>query len=189
MALWQNLWVKMAHSVPPTGTTMEARCAKMAHQQGQTMSFSLWPVACKGIPVGRQVGTTCLGVFPCTLGCKTGHSYHVGTVRQPTDSADEASFFALTDATVWAPLCEELWFRALLYTSLRTRLGVAPSAVVTATLFASVHYPESLVTAAAFFFPAVLSSLWYERTRSLWPNVIAHSLMNTLTNIVLHAVR
>jgi len=100
-----------------------------------------------------------------------------------------SSFFILTDATVWAPLCEELWFRALLYTSLRTRLGVAPSAVVTATLFASVHYPESLVTAAAFFFPAVLSSLWYERTRSLWPNVIAHSLMNTLTNIVLHAVR
>jgi membrane protease YdiL (CAAX protease family) len=98
-----------------------------------------------------------------------------------------SSFFILTDATVWAPLCEELWFRALLYTSLRTRLGVAPSAVVTATLFASVHYPESLVSAADLFFPAVLSSLWYERTRSLWPNVIAHSLHNTLPIIVLHA--
>ena len=118
----------------------------------------------------------------------------LGFEKGPTKAEEQArimasSFFILTDATVWAPLCEELWFRALLYTSLRTRLGVAPSAVVTATLFASVHYPESLVTAAAFFFPAVLSSLWYERTRSLWPNVIAHSLMNTLTNIVLHAVR
>ena len=47
-----------------------------------------------------------------------------------------SSFFCLTDVTVWAPLCEELWFRALLYTSLRTRLGVAASAVVTAALFA-----------------------------------------------------
>lgn len=91
-----------------------------------------------------------------------------------------SSFFILTDATVWAPLCEELWFRALLYTSLRTRFGVAPSAVITATLFAAVHYPETLVSAAAFFFPAALGSLWYERTRSLWPNVIAHSLFNLL---------
>src|ERR1019366_6971090 len=89
-ALWQNLWVKMAHPASPTGTAMEACCATMAHQRGQTMSFSLWPVTCKGIPVGRQVGTTCLGVFQCILGCKTGHSYHVGTVHQPTDSAMEA---------------------------------------------------------------------------------------------------
>jgi uncharacterized protein len=91
-----------------------------------------------------------------------------------------SSFFTLTNVTVWAPLCEELWFRALLYTSLRTRFGIAPSTVVTAALFASVHYPESLVSAAALFFPAVLSSFWYERTRSLWPNVIAHSLFNLL---------
>jgi membrane protease YdiL (CAAX protease family) len=95
-----------------------------------------------------------------------------------------SSFFSVTDATVWAPLCEELWFRALLYTSLRTRFGVAPSAVVTAALFAAVHYPSCLVTAAGYFFPAVLSSLWYERTRSLWPNVIAHSLVNLLPCIV-----
>lgn len=91
-----------------------------------------------------------------------------------------SSFFTLTDATVWAPLCEELWFRALLYTSLRTRFGVATSILASATLFAAVHYPETLVLTAALFFPAALSSLWYERTRSLWPNVIAHSLFNFL---------
>ena len=102
-------------------------------------------------------------------------------------TAVSTSFFAFTDATVWAPLCEELWFRALLYTSLRTRLGVAPSAVVTAALFTSIHGLESLVSVVAFFLPALLSSLWYERARSLWPNVIAHSLMNTLPVIVLHA--
>jgi membrane protease YdiL (CAAX protease family) len=116
----------------------------------------------------------------------------LGFEKGPTRAEETAkimasSFFVLTDATVWAPLCEELWFRALLYTSLRTRFGVAPSAVVTATLFASIHGPQSLVSAGVFFFPAVLSSLWYERTRSLWPNVIAHSLINTLPIIVVHA--
>ncbi|HVM49729.1 MAG TPA: CPBP family intramembrane glutamic endopeptidase, partial [Candidatus Acidoferrum sp.] len=95
-----------------------------------------------------------------------------------------SSFFSLTNVTVWAPLCEELWFRALLYTSLRTRLGVAASTVVTAALFAGVHYPKYHVWAAGLFLPAVLSSLWYERTRSLWPNVIAHSLFNLLPCVV-----
>src|ERR1019366_6745951 len=71
-ALWQNLWVKMAHPASPTGTAMEACCATMTHQRGQTMTYSIWHVTCKGIPVGRQVGTTCLGVFQCILGCKTG---------------------------------------------------------------------------------------------------------------------
>jgi uncharacterized protein len=112
----------------------------------------------------------------------------LGFERPPSLEAEArgiaSSFFAVTDRTVWAPLCEELWFRALLYTSLRTRFGVAPSAVVTAALFASVHYPACLVSAAGFFFPALLSSLWYERTRSLWPNIIAHSLLNLLPCLV-----
>jgi uncharacterized protein len=96
-----------------------------------------------------------------------------------------SSFFSVTHVTVWVPLCEELWFRALLYTSLRTRFGVAASAVVTAALFAAVHSPETPVEAAGHFFQAVLFSFWYERTRSLWPNVIGHSLHNALPCAVL----
>lgn len=96
-----------------------------------------------------------------------------------------SSFFGVTNVTVWVPLCEELWFRALLYTSLRTRLGIAASAVVTAALFAAVHSPVTPVEAAARFLPAVLFAFWYERTRSLWPNVIAHSLHNALPCAVL----
>jgi membrane protease YdiL (CAAX protease family) len=101
-----------------------------------------------------------------------------------TAKGTASTFFALTHVTVWVPLCEELWFRALLYTSLRTRLGVGSSSVITAALFAWVHYPAYGVWAAASFLPAVLSSLWYERTRSLWPNIIAHSLLNLLPWLV-----
>ena len=102
-----------------------------------------------------------------------------------TAKGSASTFFALTHVTVWVPLCEELWFRALLYTSLRTRLGVGSSSVVTGALFACVHYPTYGVTATASFLPAVLSSFWYERTRSLWPNIIAHSLLNLLPWLVL----
>jgi len=103
---------------------------------------------------------------------------------QDQASVIASSVFIFTVATVWVPLCEELWFRALLYTSLRTRVGVVLSSIVTAAAFVAIHRPNSISEAAVRFCPAVLSSLWYERTRSLWPNVIEHSLNNIVIALV-----
>jgi membrane protease YdiL (CAAX protease family) len=96
------------------------------------------------------------------------------------ETARDSSVFLILDMTVWAPLCEELSFRGLLYTSLRTRLGVASSVVITAGAFALAHTPISFHKVGVLFADALLSSLWYERTRSLWPNIISHSLNNLL---------
>lgn len=54
------------------------------------------------------------------------------------------------------------------------------SAVITATAFALVHGPSTFHKAGVLFVDASLNSIWYERTRSLWPNIISHSLQNTL---------
>jgi len=97
-----------------------------------------------------------------------------------SDRATISSAFLVVDMTVWAPLCEELTFRGLLYTSLRTRLGVISSIVITAAAFALAHVPCSFHEAAVLFTDALLSSLWYERTRCLWPNIISHSLTNII---------
>ncbi len=43
------------------------------------------------------------------------------------------------DGVVWAPILEEIGFRGLLYATLRTRLGVFPSALASAALFGAVH--------------------------------------------------
>jgi uncharacterized protein len=122
----------------------------------------------------ETLASVAVTVLLVRLGCERGTGAREETV------ALASSFFTITDTIVWAPVCEELLFRGLLYTSLRTRLGIVPSSIVTAALFSAIHYPESLVPAAALFVPAVLSSLWYERTRSLWPNIISHSLTNAL---------
>jgi membrane protease YdiL (CAAX protease family) len=95
-----------------------------------------------------------------------------------------SSLFFVLDATVWGPICEELLFRALLYTSLRTRLGVAPSILITAVGFAMFHVPTSYDHMTFLFVSAILSSFWYERTRCLWPNIISHSLHNTLLTVL-----
>ena len=95
-----------------------------------------------------------------------------------------SSPFILIDATVWAPFCEELTFRGLVYTSLRTRLGVTLSIIITAAAFALIHSPASIHKVGVFFFDALLSSFWYERTRSLWPNIMSHALNNILISVL-----
>ncbi|HWI57359.1 MAG TPA: type II CAAX endopeptidase family protein [Bacillota bacterium] len=106
-----------------------------------------------------------------------------GTGEQEQARATAASFFEFTDTVVWTPLCEELACRALLYTALRTRLGIASSSIITAAVFVSMHGLDSIADAGAFFFAALLSSLWYERTRSLWPNIIDHALFNLVVTL------
>ncbi len=86
------------------------------------------------------------------------------------------------DATVWAPVIEELTFRGLLYATLRTRLGVWPAALVSAAVFALPHG----YAAAGSLSVLVSGVLWawsYERTRSLVPGLFAHSANNLMSTL------
>ena len=66
---------------------------------------------------------------------------------------------------------------------------MAPSIVITADAFGLVHAPCSVQKVTIIFVDASLSSFWYERTRSLWPNIISHSLNNTMVTLVLAATK
>ncbi len=86
------------------------------------------------------------------------------------------------NVTVWAPIIEELTFRGLLYGTLRTRLGVWPSALSSAALFALPHG----YAAAGSLSVLVSGVLWawaYERTRSLLPGLLAHSANNLMSSL------
>src|SRR5262249_45088953 len=85
-------------------------------------------------------------------------------------------------AVVWAPILEELIFRGLLYGTLRTRLGVWPAAVGSALIFALPH-GYAAAGSLSVFMSGMLWALAYERTRSLWPGLLAPSA-NTLMSPV-----
>jgi membrane protease YdiL (CAAX protease family) len=119
------------------------------------------------------------GVTLSSLGFGMGAGAGPGVDRQAVSSV-----LGFTDIVVWAPICEELACRALLYTSLRTCFGITLSSVATAAAFTWLHHPDSIPRAGVYFVPAVLMSLWYERTRSLWPNIISHSLLNVSCALV-----
>jgi membrane protease YdiL (CAAX protease family) len=81
-------------------------------------------------------------------------------------------------AAIAAPVVEEIFFRGLLYRSLRNRMGILPASVTASILFAAGHtqYPLSLLPDVAFF--GVAACLLYEHTGSLLPGIAMHSYID-----------
>ncbi len=82
---------------------------------------------------------------------------------------------AVLGVAVSAPVVEEVFFRGLLYRSLRNRMAILPAALLAGALFGLVHitgYPlDTLPVKAAF---GVIACLLYERTGSLLPGIALH---------------
>jgi membrane protease YdiL (CAAX protease family) len=86
---------------------------------------------------------------------------------------DPRLMFAL--AVVAAPLCEEFIFRGLIFGGLRRSMGVLPSMLSSAALFAIIHPPVSIVPV----FVLGLCTAWvYDRTRALLAPVLVHAVYN-----------
>lgn len=102
-----------------------------------------------------------------------------------TDGVDESTFFGepheiavlFVEAVILAPAVEELLFRGVLFGALRRHAPFVVAALLQALVFAALHvYSFSgLLTVAG---AGVVFALLYERTGSLVPSVIAHSLAN-----------
>jgi membrane protease YdiL (CAAX protease family) len=82
---------------------------------------------------------------------------------------------------VVAPMAEEVFFRGYFFTALRNWRGVWPAAIITGLVFGLVHAGSSPI---GFLAPlAVLGfllCLLYERTGSLYPCIVLHSLNNSV---------
>jgi membrane protease YdiL (CAAX protease family) len=77
-----------------------------------------------------------------------------------------------------APPVEEFFFRGFLYQSLRNRIGVWGGAVASGLIFGAIHFkPEYLVPLAIL---GVILALLFEKTGSLWPCILLHSVYNGL---------
>ncbi len=86
------------------------------------------------------------------------------------------------DASLWAPIVEEITFRGLLYGTLRTRLGAGTSALLSAVIFTLPH-GYAAVGSASVLVSGLLWALAYERTRSLLPGLFAHAANNLLSTV------
>jgi ABC-2 type transport system permease protein len=101
---------------------------------------------------------------------------YVGIARYwqllPNDGSHPELTLALL-AIVAAPLCEEFIFRGLIFGGLRRSAGLAPGMLMSATLYALVHPPLSMVPA---FMLGLLTAFVYNKTRSLLAPVLVHAI-------------
>lgn len=94
---------------------------------------------------------------------------------------------AIVAVAASAPIVEEIFFRGLLYRSLRNKLSILPAALIAGALFGLVHitsYPVATLPVKAAF--GVIACLLYERTGSILPGIGLHSFVDaTATDLAL----
>lgn len=80
---------------------------------------------------------------------------------------------------LWTPIMEEIGFRGLIYTTLRSRLGPTLAIVISATLFSALHL-KSVAGFLSIFWSGLLLAYAYERYHSLLPGIVMHTAGNIL---------
>ena len=83
------------------------------------------------------------------------------------------------------PLVEELFFRGMVYPLMRARMGALPAIALNALLFALVHFVPLLIP--GLFVVGMLLAYLRERSGSIWPSVLYHTLQNSLALFAINA--
>jgi uncharacterized protein len=116
-------------------------------------------------------------------------------VKAPEQLSDDLSAAGRVLATILAvgiaPFTEELFFRGLLYRSLRDRHGVRVAIVVSSLLFGLVHvtlapWRDVVLLQAVMVFTGVGLAWVYER-RGLFASVAAHTVFNIIGVVLIFA--
>jgi len=94
---------------------------------------------------------------------------------------------SLLEYVVFAPIFEEIAFRGLLFAILRRRLPFVPAALVSASVFALAH-GYGVIGFVSVAWSGFLWAWVYEKTGSLIPGIIAHSMNNLLVCLAVMAL-
>jgi len=94
------------------------------------------------------------------------------TIRTPGTLVDLCLYFLV--ALVLGPVLEEVIYRGIFYSPYRKKYGPAKAVIITSVFFAMAHF-----ALPSFLFSLLLTAL-YEKTESIIPPIIAHSIHNLL---------
>lgn len=93
-------------------------------------------------------------------------------------------------ATFSAPIVEEVIYRGVLFSALKSRTGVAAAVVLVTMLFAGVHflqYSGAWVTISGLIFLSLILTLVRARTGSILPSVTIHFVNNAFFSLLIVA--
>ena len=99
----------------------------------------------------------------------------------PKEVRDERVLMAMAAVTVimFAPICEEIFFRGFIATGISRAWGIAAGVVVSGLLFSGAHFlPKSFLPIALI---GMIFAFVYWRSGNLWSTVLAHIAFNSLS--------
>ncbi|MDX1763825.1 MAG: CPBP family intramembrane glutamic endopeptidase [bacterium] len=99
-----------------------------------------------------------------------------------SSSFSEKILFFLTIG-IMAPFFEEIFFRGFLFNAFRVRLGTMGGVLLSAFLFAAVHFDFSVFL--GLFAIGIMLSIVYHQTQNLLTAIILHGLWNMTTLVTL----
>ena len=84
--------------------------------------------------------------------------------------------------SILPPICEETFFRGLLFRGVRSRFGPGVALAATSILFSAVH--QTLVQKGMMLFLGCYFGLLVHLTGSLWASILAHAVNNFAVIVV-----
>jgi membrane protease YdiL (CAAX protease family) len=135
-------------------------------------------------PRGIAVGAALLGLVAVTVfGILWRYIAHLPRIESNIAGLQHRStaVIILTGVALCAsaPIAEEIFFRGLLYRSLRNRLPVLPAAVIIGVIFGLGHTQYPLLERPEQAVFGITACLMYERTGSLLPSIALHSFIDS----------
>ncbi|HLB39894.1 MAG TPA: CPBP family intramembrane glutamic endopeptidase [Actinomycetota bacterium] len=133
--------------------------------------------------------------IPLTILFKTLSGQEATTPEQlPSDLSPTAVVVSVILAIVIAPVVEELFFRGILFRSVRDRRGFWIGALVSGLLFGVVHYvpapwQDTLLLQSIMVFTGLGLAWIYERRGNLVANIVAHMAFNAVGVILIFTAR
>jgi membrane protease YdiL (CAAX protease family) len=92
---------------------------------------------------------------------------------------------ALLVTAVAAPICEEIFFRGMLFRLLRTRVGLLAAVLLSAIAFGLAHASPAVSPALlpTFMFMGIVLAVVYVRTGWLTNNILLHAFSNAIATV------
>jgi membrane protease YdiL (CAAX protease family) len=108
-----------------------------------------------------------------------GGNWAEGVQERLVFGPTETVWLATINFVLWAAIFEEIGFRGLVYTTLRSRFNVTLAILVSTLIFSALHL-YSLLGFLSVFWSGLVLAYVYERYHSLLPGMIIHIAGNLL---------
>ncbi|HEU0293569.1 MAG TPA: type II CAAX endopeptidase family protein [Anaerolineales bacterium] len=149
------------------------------------LGFGKFSINVIGIGCGLLVGAYVLIFLHNTVLNLLGIDTQGDQILEMFNQLESPVWFFLVAAVI-APIVEELFFRGFLFQGLRQAYGWLPGLLLSSAIFGVAHLdPVSLVP--TFVLGCVLAYL-YHRSNSVWPGIVFHATINSLSLIAVYVI-